>query len=351
MAAQKRTLDGKQRLEPLVAKLKGRGLLLRHFTQNATLICLGFLVSAFGLLLASTGTLMLVAPETAQSVSVCRGDPTSNLMVGGVTLCLGLTLLFVYRQLPQSLLVVDKGIVLQYRSGSERCIAWHEIDCCYEWTIALRILRLNSGRLVVIPSGTWPAWHDFTLLLTFNKWLGKLINPNAPLMSEALKLYKLQIIGPGIEVPALYGLQHRKLQRSIHISTWALPSAFVFSFIGWINAMGVLFGLAPLLFGVLIVAVLQESSKPADRIVLRRKSMLVQSDHLDDVQVIYVDTKWWGISPMEITISFLDKRAVQAVAIDANNAVMLIEVARIAEQLQPIRPVEVISNVKISTHL
>ncbi len=351
MAAQKRTLDGKQRLEPLVAKLKGRGLLLRHFSQNAALICLGFLASAFGLLLTSTGTLMLVAPETARTVSVCRGDPASNLIVGCVTLCLGLILLFVYRQLPQSILVVDKGIVLQYRSGNERCIAWHEIDCCYEWTIALRILRLHSGQLIIIPSGTWPAWHDFTLLLTFNKWLGKLINPNAPLLSEALKLYKLQIIGPGVEVPAEYGLQHRKLQRSIHISTWALPSAFVFSFIGWINAMGVLFGLAPLLFGLLIIAVLKELSKPTDRIALHRKSMLVQSDHLEDIQIVYADTKWWGISPMEINISFLDKRPGQTVAIDANNAVMLIEVARIAEQLQPMRPVEVAPIVKIAKHL
>ncbi len=348
MAASTRTMDGKQRLEPLIAKLKGRGLQLRHFTQNAVLVGLGVLASAFGLLLTSTGTLMMVSPENARNVSICRGDPVSNLIVGSITLCIGLTLLFVYRQLPKSLLVVDKGVVLQYRSGSERCIAWHEIDSCYDWTIALRILRLNSGELIVIPSGTWPAWHDFSLLLTFNKWTGKLINPSAPLMSEALKLFKLQIIGPGVEVPAPFGLHHRKLQRSIHISTWAFGSALVFSFIGWINVMGVLFGLAPLLFGLLILAVMQESSKPSDHLVLRRKSLSVQTEHVEDFEIEYAQTKWWGISPMEISISFLDKRPAQSIAIDAINAVVLIEVARMAEQFQPIRPVEVLPKVKIA---
>ena len=336
MAKQRRTLDGRQRLAPLIAKLSGRGIRLKDELGFFVATGLGLAGSAFGLVLVSSAVLMWFAPETASAVFVCRGWPFPSMLVGSICLGFGLMLVILSRQIPYTILVADHGLVLGYRSGRERIIPWHGIDSCLVLFSGVHLLRLKGGSIVPIHHEHWPAWHDIRLLIAFRQWMGPLVSADAPNLSSAFEKFKLMLVGPGAEVPVERGFHQWQLEKAIFIYSIALLAGLGLAFAGWLGNDGVLLGFAPLGAGVLFHLVLRRPVIADDHVSVHKTGLNVAGRHVGETAIAYVDTKHWAAGPSELSISFMDKRPAIQITVRHDDANMLIEAARIASQFPPL---------------
>lgn len=336
MAAPKRTMDGRQRLLPLVNRLKGRGIRLKNEVGFFFATGIGMAASAFGIFLLCTAALLWLAPEMARAVPISRGQPFPNALVGSICLLAGVLLVILSRRLPYTILLTDRGLVLGFRSGRERELAWHQIDFCLDWYGGVRLLWLRNGWFVPILYENWPAWHDVRLLISFRQWAGPLLSPESPLVSQAFERFKLQIVGPGAKVPVERSLRQWQLQKTFWIYSVSLLAGLVFTFVGWVGQQGVLLGLAPLAIGIFAHVVLKNAMRPEDHIAVRQSGLQVTGRHVGETAITYAETKHWRVGPSELTISYMDKRPSIALSIQADDANMLIEAARIASQFPPL---------------
>lgn len=336
MAKSRRTLDGKQRLAPLIAKLKGRGVKLTDEAGGLFSKIFGLAASAFGILLLISAGLIWLEPEAAKAVVVCRGTPADNAIAGAFIMTGGLLILLLFGRLPQTILVTDSGLVLGYRSGRERKVAWHEIDCYFDFYGNIRILKLRSGGIVPLRYPDWPAWHDIRLLISVRQWSGPALSFDNPTMSQAFERFKLLLVGPGIDVPIDQGLRHWRVQKKIIIYTIACFAVLFFSLLGWLNDLGPLLGVTPIAIAGLVDIILKTNTVAEDNITVRMTRLDVAGRHTAPLTIAYEQTRYWRSNGFELSISFMEKRDPVVVAIMPDDANMLIEAARTASQLTPL---------------